>query len=52
LTIQSGKQIDKEFYLSMSVPLLLTLLAGAATFIGAFLGVLGQSLPTAFSPFL
>lgn len=26
----------------MSVPLLLTLLAGAATFIGAFLGVLGQ----------
>ncbi len=26
----------------MSVPLILTLLAGAATFIGAFLGVLGQ----------
>ncbi len=26
----------------MSVPLILTILAGAATFIGAFLGVLGQ----------
>ena len=26
----------------MSVPLILTLLAGAATFIGAFLAVLGQ----------
>ncbi|EMN6530870.1 zinc transporter ZupT, partial [Salmonella enterica] len=26
----------------MSVPLILTLLAGAAPFIGAFLGVLGQ----------
>ncbi|EOK6008908.1 hypothetical protein RVS11_002685, partial [Escherichia coli] len=25
----------------MSVPLILTILAGAATFIGAFLGVLG-----------
>lgn len=33
----------------MSVPLILTILAGAATFIGAFLGVLGQkpSNPTA-----
>lgn len=27
----------------MSVPLILTVLAGAATFIGAFLGVLGQN---------
>lgn len=27
----------------MSVPLILTILAGAATFIGAFLGVLGQN---------
>lgn len=31
----------------MLVPLILTLLAGAATFIGAFLGVLGQNRLTA-----
>ena len=30
----------------MSVPLILTILAGAATFIGAFLGVLGQKPST------
>lgn len=34
----------------MSVPLILTLLAGAATFIGAFLGVLGQNPLIAFWP--
>ncbi len=32
----------------MSVPLILTILAGAATFIGAFLGVLGQNPRTAY----
>ncbi|TPD43537.1 zinc transporter ZupT, partial [Escherichia coli] len=29
----------------MSVPLILTILAGAATFFGAFLGVLGRKTP-------
>ncbi|SQD01500.1 zinc transporter ZupT [Escherichia coli] len=32
----------------MSVPLILTILAGAATFIGAFLGVLGKNPRTAY----
>lgn len=35
----------------MSVPLILTILAGAATFIGAFLGVLGQKLTGVFARF-
>ncbi len=32
----------------MSVPLILTILAGAATFIGAILGVIGQKPSTAY----
>lgn len=35
----------------MSVPLILTILAGAATFIGAILGVLVKSRLTACWPF-
>ena len=33
---------DYHMEYAMSVPLLLTILAGAATFVGAFLGVIGQ----------
>ena len=35
----------------MSVPLILTILAGAATFIGAILGVLGQKPSDRALPF-